>query len=148
MLNVKAKIKWISIVLFVIAFILNFKVGCPGDMNKLLKTMFHEDFPANYEITRKSETSLYKYLLRDVKCSYEIKISVKTHDMLNNNLKGTKFWRNLHPEWNKKPCPYLSGKPCDENELQNIVKMEGDGLLCYANFRPSSLNLSLECYNY
>jgi hypothetical protein len=86
-------------------------------------------------------------LFGERKCSYEIKITEKDHDVIAGNLKGTKFWRNLHPAWNEKPCPYLSGKLCDKDELQNISKVKGSGLICYANFRPSSIILLLDCYD-
>jgi hypothetical protein len=136
------------IVSLVIVFILNLKIGCPRDFDNLLKYMFHEDFPKNYDVIKESETTLFHYILGERSCSYEIKIAQSNHDMLANNLMGTKFWRNLHPAWNENPCPYLSGNDCDKNELLHINKVKGTGLICYASFKPSSIVLELDCYDY
>jgi hypothetical protein len=144
----KAKYKVIGIVVLAVIFIFNLKIGCPGDFDNLLRYMFHEDFPKEYEVVKKSETSLFQYLFGKRECSYEIEISQSDNDAIAGKLMGTKFWRRLHPEWDENPCPYLSGKYCDENELQNISKIVSAGLICYANYRPSIRIQLLSCYDY
>ena len=152
MSNMKSKIKWTSIFLLAIAFILNIKVGCPGfiksDFNKLLRTMYHEDFPINYKIIKKSETNLYQYLFDKRKCAYEMQITRKDNNNLADKIKGTKFWRNLHPDWNVDPCKKSPQPFCDEDELQHILKLDDRALMCFANFGPRSLVLVLKCYDY
>jgi hypothetical protein len=136
------------IVSLVIVFILNLKIGCPRDFDNLLKYMFHEDFPKKYEVIKESETTLFQYLFGERKCSYEIQISRSDNNMLASKLKGTNYWRNLHAAWKKDPCRTSPEKFCDENELEQVRRLKGTRLICYANFKPSSLVLLLNCYDY
>jgi hypothetical protein len=141
------KLKTLSIVVLVVMFLLTLKIGCPGDLDGLLKYMFHEEFPEEYEVTKRSETTLFHYLFGERKCMYEIEISRPDNNELFSKLKGTKFWRDLHAAWKKDPCRTSPEKYCDESELQHINKVRGTGLICYANIKPSSLILILKCYD-
>jgi hypothetical protein len=144
----KIKYRIIGIIALVVIFILNVKVGCPSDFNDLLRYMFHEDFPKEYEVVKKSETTLFQYLFGKRECSYEIEISRPDNNELGSKLKGTNFWRNSHAKWKSDPCLTSPEKYCDENELEQARKLKGTKLICYAHYKPSSLILSLNCYDY
>jgi hypothetical protein len=141
------KIKKISIIVLLVIFVMTLKIGCPGDFDGLLKYMFHEEFPEEYEVTKRSETTLFHYLLGERKCSYEVKLSESDHDILEDKIKSTGYWRVQHPEWSSNPCLYLNDKYCDKDELENVKKIKGAGLICYATFLPNNLTLLLSCYD-
>lgn len=144
----KINYKVIGIIVLAVMFILNLKIGCPGDFDNLLRYMFHEDFPKEYEVVKKSETSLFQYLLGKRECSYEIRISRSDNNELGSKLMGSNFWRKLYPAWKEDPCRSSPKLFCDENELEQARKLKGTKLICYAHYKPSSLILSLDCYDY
>lgn len=141
--------KKISIILIALSFffmaILNLSIGCFQDRDFLLKQMFHKDFPSNYVLEKKSESTLLDILRGKGSCSYDIKISQKDFNNLHEKIVGTKFWKKSHPSWSAKPCKNLSDTICDPNKIENIQVLEKTGLICFATAYPRNFTVKLSC---
>ena len=142
------KIIIVILMMMFLAFIviLNLNVGCFQDREFLLKQMFHEDFPANYVLINESESTLLDFLYGNGSCAFDVMLNEKDHQILQERIVDTKFWKKSHPSWGANSCKNLLKTSCDVNKMENTQILEKTGLICFADFYPGSFTVELSCH--